>query len=126
MKLKLKWVNDRLVVRFRVEQISGTKVKAFLAKVTGPHPDYIVNRCFQDGMRDRDNKKINLLYQLMENGIYEICEKRYHISGKFLSRERKWLVICDGDTRLYRDEEMNYQYVLYCSELLQLERKAAS
>ena len=52
--------------------------------------------------------------------------KRQSEDGAFLSRERKWLVVADGRTYFYEDDEMNYPYVLYCAWLLRHGREASA
>ena len=56
---------------------------------------------------------------VFKKGIYEFVVKRFDSEGHLLSKERNWLIVCNGCLYQYESDDMNYQYVLYVAFLLQ-------
>ena len=125
IKISTTWDEALLLVRYRAYHRAGIKTVSYMAEITGPHPNYYLSRSFVDRYRQRNPRFDGLTCFVEHDGIYEIVIKRLRIDGAFLSRERKWLVVADGQTYLYEDEEMNYPYVLYCAWLLRRGRAAS-
>lgn len=126
MKLTIERTDSEPIIRYRVYHRRNVSFKTYVAKITGPHPDYILNRCFVDQWANINPRWNLYTYLLTSEGIYEISVKRFDAAGNYLSRERKWLVYYGGEMYEYESEEMNNQYVLYCAGLLQGAVKEAS
>ena len=125
MKISLEKGGHDLVLRYRVYQRRGIICKTYVAKIVGPHPNYILNRCFQELWENSNSRWSLYTCLLYTEGIYEIAIKRFTLDGNYLGRERLWLIIYEGNVHIYEGEEMNNQYVLYCAGLLQSAGKEA-
>ena len=121
IKILMEWDHDLLLLRYRAYQRAGIKTISYMAMITGPHPNYLLDRSFVDYFHLSNSRWDSYICYVEQDGIYEIVIKRLTEDGSYLSRERKWLVVADGRTYLYEDEEMNAQYVLYCAWLLSLQ-----
>lgn len=111
--------------RFRVYDRAGQKLKSYVARITGPDPNYILHRRFQESYHTRC-KGFELFVYILDDGIYEQVTKRFdEETGEYLGKERKWLVVSGGEMRRYGDQEMNYQYVLYSAFNLRMQGAAA-
>lgn len=126
MKLTIERTDSDLIIRYRVYHRRDTSFKTYVAKITSPHPDYILNRCFLDQWANTNPRWNLYTYLLTSEGIYEISVKHFDTAGNYLLRERKWLVYYGGEIYEYENEEMNNQYVLYCAGLLENMRERAS
>lgn len=125
MKAVIEKQGSDVVLRYRVYQRRDTRYKTYVAWIAGSHPDYILDRFFLTVWENPNPRWSQYTCLLPWDGIYEISIKRYDLEGSYLSRERLWLVACDGETRIYAEGEMNNQYVLYCAGLLRaIARKA--
>lgn len=118
MKIWTCWSDDLLSLHYRVYSRRDESFKTYLAQITGPNPNYILNRVFLSRDFDRHKRYICFRYRISQDGIYELAVKRFDKEGRYLSRERLWLVVFRGRHYWYADEDMNYQYVLYCEALL--------
>jgi hypothetical protein len=118
MKIHLTWDGDLLLLRFRVYHRANIRAIPYMARITGPHPNYLLARSFVDRSLKTNSRWDSIVCYVDHEGIYEIVIKRLLENGIYLSRERRWLVVADGQAYLYEDEELNAQYVLYCAWLL--------
>lgn len=118
IKISLEWSGNLLILRYRVYHRVGVESLSYMAQITGSHPDYVLARSFVESYRSSNARWDSYVCCASGDGIYEIVIKRFADDGRYLSRERKWLVVTHGQTYLYEDEEMNAQYVLYCAWLL--------
>ena len=118
MKIHLTWDGDLLLLRFRVYHRANVRAIPYMARITGPHPNYLLARSFVDRSLKTNSRWDSIVCHVDQEGIYEIVIKRLLENGIYLSRERRWLVVADGQAYLYEDEELNAQYVLYCAWLL--------
>lgn len=125
MKSIVKLDDASCLYRFRVYDRAGQKQKSYVAQITGPDPNYVLRRSFQDAYRSRC-KGFDLYVYILDDGIYEQVTKRFDAEGKYLGKERKWLVISGGEMKRYKDEDMNYQYVLYSVFNLEIQRRSVA
>ena len=121
MKIRLHQTEDGLQASYAVYKRQGITFKTYGAQIIGTDPNYCIQRAFLRRSCVANPRFYKFSYPLENDGILEFVIKRYDkASGRFLSWERKWVVVYDGTVRIYDDDEMNYQYVLYCSWLLAL------
>lgn len=106
------------VIDYRVYHRAHTQFKTYMARIVGPDPNYILCRCFVWRGYSSNSRWNTYTCDVPGEGIYEIVIKRFDEEGKYLSRERKWLIYYNGKYYEYEDEDMNYQYVLYCAWLI--------
>ena len=118
MKLEQHWYGDDLLLRYRVYQRSGSVFKTYVARIAGPHPDFVLDRQFELCWASVNPRWTRYTCLIECDGVYEIVIKRYSESMTYLSRERMWLVVADGESYLYADEDLNSQFVLYSAWLL--------
>lgn len=114
MKLQLEWHDTELKLRYRVYDRKNSIYKTYVARITGPHPTYRLNRVFQEMWNNKHQRWTSYVCLLDREGVYEITIKRYDLAGHYISRERKWLFIHEGRSRECEDEAINIQYLLYC------------
>jgi len=122
IKITLDQLDDLLILRYRAYQRSGIRTISYMARITGPHPDYVLARSFLNSYSKHNARWDSFVCCVAEEGIYEIVIKRFAADDRYISRERKWLVVAHGQAYLYEDQEMNAQYVLYCAWLLSPQR----
>lgn len=125
MTLKCDWFGDDLRLCYRVYNRNASSYKTYVARIIGPHPDYYLDRKFEECWVNENSRWSSYTCLIDRNGVYEVVIKRFGRDGRFLSRERKWLFVCDGSVTEYDGGEMNGQYILYCVDLLKLSRKGA-
>ena len=118
IKISIEQVSGLVVLRYRAYYRKGVKTISYVARITGPHPDFVLARSFVERYCRSNSRWDEFACCVDEDGIYEIVIKRRTEDGVYLSRERKWLVVESGRVYLYEDEEMNAQYVLYCAWLI--------
>lgn len=105
-----------------VKPIKGARASYYVARITGPDPNYRLRRYFLPQERSKTFDDCENYFCKLYNGIFEVSLKYYDKkTGELLSRERQWIVVLDGDEYEYEDEEMNYQYVLYTASMLALQ-----
>ena len=114
----MQWYGGDLLLQYRVYQRSGSVFKTYVARITGPHPDYILDRQFELCGASVNSRWTRYTCLIESEGVYEIVIKRYLRDMTYLSRERMWLVVAEGESYLYADEDFNSQYVLYSAWLL--------
>ena len=115
---------DYVDFNYQVERIERARVSYYVARITGPDPNYRLRRYFLQQERSTVYGKCNCeqFYCQLYDGIFEVSLKYYDKeTGELLSRKRQWIVVLDGDEYDYDDEEMNYQYVLYTAGMLALQ-----
>ena len=112
--------NEECIFRYRVYNRKGKTFKTYIARITGEDPNYILKRDFMFRYICHYSRFDTFTY-ILEDGIYEWMVKRFdNDTGASVEKERKWLVVSDGEMTLYDDDDMNYQYVLYTAFNLQL------
>lgn len=126
MKITLEWDQDLLLLRCRAYHRSGVKTITYMARITGPHPDYYLSRSFVERYCKSNARWDSLVFFLADDGVYELVIKRMSESGIYLTKERKWLVVDSRRVYIYDDEEMNYQYVLYCAWLIKRRQEVSA
>ena len=105
--------NVECVFRYRVYNHKGEVFNTYIAKIIGEDPNYILKRNFLSRYFYHYSRFDTFIY-VLEDGIYELMVKRFdEETGDCIEKDRKWLVVSDGELRLYDNEDMNYQYVLY-------------
>ena len=119
MTISVEKCGGDVVLRYRVYQRKGGVYKTYVARIVGPHPDFILNRCFQELWVNPNPRWSLYTCLLSREGIYEIAIKRFDLEGNYLSRERLWFVFYGENAHIYNEDDMNNQYVLYCAGLLQ-------
>ena len=119
MNYKADNVEDTLCIfRYRVYNQKGKIYKTYIAQIVGEDPNFILKRNFLPRYFYR-YKRFDTFIYVLEAGIYELMVKRFDDeTGACVGKERKWLVVSDGQMTLYDEEDMNYQYVLYTASLL--------
>ena len=98
---------------FEVAHLQGIRFHAYIARITGPDPNYILGRAFltENVMH---TEGCSYFHYRLYDGVYDLSVKYYdELTGEYLNRERLWLIMLDGDLYEYSSEDMNYQYVLY-------------
>lgn len=105
-----------------VDRDKDILARSYVALITGPDPNYYLHRVFLPQARYGRGYSCRL-----DDGIYELSIKYFcKETEKLLRRERKWLVVLDGDLYEYDGADMNYQYVLYTAGMLRFQREAAA
>ena len=119
MNYKADNVEDTLCIfRYRVYNRKGETYKTYIAQIVGEDPTFILKRDFLFPYVS-GNSRFRTFTHVLEDGIYELMVKRFdEETGDCLEKDRRWLVVSDGELRLYDNEEMNYQYVLYVASSL--------
>ena len=106
---------------FEVAHLEGIRFHAYIARITGPDPNYILGRDFLTASVRRAEGRTFFRYRLYD-GVYDLTVKYYDkLTGEYLNRERRWLVMLDGDLYQYNEEDANPQYVLYAAFNLALQ-----
>ena len=78
------------------ERIPGTLCRFYLAKIVGPHPDFIFERQFQRGKYEYQQDKIWLSCEIESTGVYEVGMSWKDEDGNVLQRHRDWFMLIDG------------------------------
>lgn len=98
---------------YSIDREQGKIWRSYVARITGSDPQYILRRYFEKVIFRRGFHGYSCSTDL-ENGLYEVCIKRYDIqSGELTSRLRWWIIVVDDDIYEYEFEEMNWQYALF-------------
>ena len=119
MKIRILYADsDTVVLSYRVYHRRDTTFKSYIARICGPHPQYYLDRKY-DYRQHTSNPRFDTFRYSLQNGIYEFVVKRFDSEGHLLSKERNWLIVCNGCLYQYESDDMNYQYVLYVAFLLQ-------
>lgn len=112
--------NVECVFRYRVYNRKGETFKTHIARIVGEDPNYILKRDFLFGYISH-YRRFDMFTYVLDDGIYELMVKRFdEETGDCVEKDRKWLVVSDGEMTAYDDDQMNYQYVLYTAFNLQL------
>ncbi len=107
------------VMSHRVYKRKNASYRTWVARIEGDDPDYILQRDFLPRSCQTSPGYDTFTYHL-EEGIYEFAIVRFDALGNRGARERKWILVHEGEVRVYEEAEMDYQYVLYCAWLLSL------
>ena len=107
-------VEDTLCVfRYRVYNQKGKSYRTYIAQIVGEDPNYILKRIFLPRYFYHYSRFDSFIC-VLEDGIYELMVKRFDDeTGACVGKERKWLVVSDGELRLYNNDQINFQYALY-------------
>ena len=90
------------VYTFDVKDIPNTHHRAYVAKVIGSHPDYVLNRMFLDLRCSARDNGCHYTAELEDFGVYEFSVKWYKDqkldkdSDGFMYGYRGWFVQIDG------------------------------
>lgn len=125
VKLELDWCDTDLRVRYRVYEQRNTSFTTYVAKIRGPHPVFRLDREFISCWVNSNPRWSRYVCLLDRNGVYEIVTKRFDREGKYLSRDRKWLIVQDGIAKEYDDQEINDWTILQNVWLLADSQKVA-
>ena len=116
MNYSIEKLSDSVVFEYRVYHRKETSFRSYVAKIVGPHPTYYLNRVF-DYRGHVSNSRFDTFRYWLDTGIYEFVIKRLK-GNQVIQKERMWIVVVGNEVYSYKDEEMNYQYVLYTQSLL--------
>lgn len=106
---------------YAIDRSEGSQWKTYVAKITGSDPDYILQREFETIQFQRTWYG-HSCSSVLQNGLYEIAINRFdNDSGDRTERKRWWIIVADGAVYEYEFQEINWQYALYTSYILQLQ-----
>ena len=98
---------------FFVSQKPDMYFRKYLAKITGPDPNFRLRRHFLHWREISHGETYAYYLYHLTDGIYERVVKYYDAeTNAFVSKERRW-IIAEGDAIAeYKDDEFDYDSVL--------------